>query len=59
MAPPTGGLGELATMLYFRLSTVTTTGYGDIVAGDPLSRSLANLESILGQFYLAIRLPAS
>jgi hypothetical protein len=26
LAPPTGGPGELATMLYFRLSTLTTTG---------------------------------
>jgi hypothetical protein len=33
---------------------LTTTGYGDIVAVDPLARSLANLESVLGQFYLAI-----
>jgi hypothetical protein len=54
LAPPTGGPGELATMLYFGLSTLTTTGYGDIVAVDPFASSLANLESVLGQFYLAI-----
>ena len=30
------------------------TGYGDIVAVNPLARSLANLESVIGQFYLAI-----
>jgi len=54
LAPPTGGPGELATMLYFRLTTLTTTGYGDIVAVDPFARSLANLESVIGQFYLAI-----
>jgi len=41
-------------MLYFSLTTLTTTGYGDIVAVDPFSRSLANLESVLGQFFLAI-----
>jgi hypothetical protein len=41
-------------MLYFSLTTLTTTGYGDIVPVDPLARSLANLESVLGQFYLAI-----
>ena len=51
---PTGGPGELATMLYFSLTTLTTTGYGDIVAVDPFARSLANLEAVLGQFYLAI-----
>jgi hypothetical protein len=44
----------VATMLYFSLTTLTTTGYGDIVAVDPFARSLANLESVLGQFYLAI-----
>jgi hypothetical protein len=50
----TGGPDELAAMLYFSLTTLTTTGYGDIVAIDPFARSLANLESIIGQFYLAI-----
>jgi len=53
-APPTNELGEMATMLYFSLTTLTTTGYGDIVPVDPFARSLANLESVLGQFYLAI-----
>jgi Ion channel len=48
------GPGELATMLYFSLTTLTTTGYGDIVPIDPFARSLANLESVAGQFYLAI-----
>ena len=41
-------------MLYFSLTTLTTTGYGDIVAVDPFARSFANLEAVLGQFYLAI-----
>ena len=41
-------------MLYFSLATLTTTGYGDIVPVDPFARSLANLESVLGPFYLAI-----
>jgi len=31
-----------------------TTGYGDIVPVDPFARSLANLEPVLGQFFLAI-----
>jgi ion channel len=54
LPPAIGGPGELATMLYFSLTTLTTTGYGDIVPVDPFARSLANLESVLGQFYLAI-----
>jgi hypothetical protein len=49
-----GGPEEVGTLLYFSLTTLTTTGYGDIVAVDPLARSLANLEAVLGQFYLAI-----
>jgi hypothetical protein len=51
---PVGGAEEVGTMLYFSLTTLTTTGYGDIVAVDPFARSLANLESVLGQFFLAI-----
>jgi hypothetical protein len=54
LPPPTGGSAELATMLYFSLTTLTTTGYGDIVPVDPFARGLANLESVLVQFYLAI-----
>ena len=49
-----GGPEEVATMLYFSLTTLTTTGYGDIVPVDPFARSLANLESVIGPFYLAI-----
>jgi hypothetical protein len=50
----TGDLGELATMLYFSFTTLTPTGYGDIVPVDPFARSLANLEAVIGPFYLAI-----
>jgi hypothetical protein len=41
-------------MLYFSFTTLTTTDYGDIVAVDPFERSLANFESVLGQFFIAI-----
>ena len=51
---PADGPQEVATMLYFSLTTLTTTGYGDIVAVDPFARSLANFESVLGQFFIAI-----
>ena len=53
LATPTANPTELATMLYFSLTTLTTTGYGDIVPLDPFARSLATLEAIIGQFYLA------
>jgi hypothetical protein len=51
---PTGDPSELAAALYFSLTTLTTTGYGDVVPIDPFARSLANLEAVVGQFYLAI-----
>jgi hypothetical protein len=54
LAAPTGGPKEVATMLYFSLTTLTTSGYGDIVPVDPFARSIANLESVIGPFYLAI-----
>lgn len=54
LAVPAGGPAELDAMMYFSLTTLTTTGYGDIVPVDPFARSLANLEAVLGQFYLAI-----
>ena len=50
----TSGSSELGAMLYFSLVTLTTTGYGDITPVDPFARGLANLEAVIGQFYLAI-----
>jgi hypothetical protein len=41
-------------MLHFGLTTLTTTGYGNIVPVHPFPRSLANFEAVVGQFYLAI-----
>ena len=49
-----GGDLENADLMYFSLTTLTTTGYGDILPVDPFARSLANLESVLGVFYIAI-----
>ena len=43
----------LSEMLYFSLSTLTTTGFGDIVPSHPFVRSMANLESVIGQLYPA------
>jgi hypothetical protein len=45
---------HLGEMLYFSLTTLTTTGYGDIVPVHPVARGMANLESVIGQLYLAI-----
>jgi Ion channel len=49
-----GSEPEKAALIYFSLTTLTTTGYGDIVAVDPFARSLANLESVIGVFFVAI-----
>jgi hypothetical protein len=54
IAAPTGVEKEVGMMLYFSLTTLTTTGYGDIVPVDPFARSLANLEAVIGPFFLAI-----
>jgi hypothetical protein len=44
----------LADLSYFSLSTITSTGYGDLVPVHPLARSLANLEAMFGQLFPAI-----
>ena len=54
LAVPTADQQEVAVTLYFSLTTLTTTGYGDIVPVDPFARSLANLESVVGPIFLAI-----
>jgi hypothetical protein len=41
---------------YFSLVTLTTVGYGDITPVSPLARTLATLEAITGQLYIAITL---
>ena len=40
--------------LYFSFVTLTTAGYGDITPINPIVRTLAYLEMITGQFYMAI-----
>ncbi len=48
------GETDLRDFLYFSLTTLTTVGYGDISPAIPISRSLANIESLIGQLYPAI-----
>jgi Ion channel len=43
-------------MPYFSFTTLTSTGFGEILPVDPFARSMANLESVVGQLYLAILL---
>jgi voltage-gated potassium channel len=52
---PTHGNGiQIDTFLYFSFVTLTTAGYGDITPLNPIIRTLAYLEMITGQFYMAI-----
>jgi voltage-gated potassium channel len=43
-----------STLTYFSFVTLTTAGYGDIVPATSLTRTLAALEAVVGQFYLAV-----
>ncbi len=49
-------LSTLNLMLYFSFTTLTSTGFGDILPVQPIARSLANLEAVLGQLYLTVLL---
>src|SRR3954470_12657692 len=43
-----------AVLTYFSVSTLTTVGYGDVTPATGVTRGLANVEAIVGQFYLAV-----
>ena len=47
-------LGPNRTMIYFSLVTLTTLGYGDIHPTTAITRSITNVESIIGQLYLTV-----
>jgi hypothetical protein len=41
-------------LMYFSLITLTSVGYGDIAPHSPPARTLAWLEAVAGQFYIAV-----
>ncbi len=53
---PTGQAAQSQpdVMVYYSFITLTTVGYGDISPISPLTRTLAWIEAISGQFYLAV-----
>lgn len=56
ISPPSAGIDHVLAgprLVYFSLVTLTSTGYGDIVPLHPIARSLANLESVIGQLFPA------
>lgn len=48
------GILDSTTWTYYSFTTLTTLGYGDIAPVSSIARTLAFLEAILGQFYVAI-----
>jgi hypothetical protein len=53
IADTADGAHRIATVIYFSLVTLSSTGYGDIVPVHPIARSLANLEQVIGQLFPA------
>ena len=45
---------SIAPLIYFSFITLTTVGYGDILATSPVAANLAAAEAIMGQLYLAV-----
>lgn len=48
------GIVSVAELAYYSFSTMTSTGFGDILPRSSLARSISVLEAILGQLYIAI-----
>jgi hypothetical protein len=45
---------DRGTLVYYSFVTLATVGYGDVTPLTPLARTLAWLEAVTGQFYLAV-----
>jgi hypothetical protein len=48
------GKRRFTDLLYYSYVTLSTLGYGDITPVSPIARTLAYLEALFGQFYIAI-----
>jgi Ion channel len=48
-----GEMASTQTFQYFSFTTLTTLGYGDFTAADPSGQSVAVLEALTGQIFLA------
>ena len=46
--------GPIEHFLYYSFVTLTTLGYGDITPVHPVARTLAYLEAVIGQLYIAV-----
>jgi hypothetical protein len=54
IAPDLGQYQTHFLLTYFSFITLTTVGYGDITPARDTARSLAMVEAVAGQFYLAV-----
>ncbi len=45
---------QFSEFMYYSFVTITTVGYGDITPAKPIARTVANLEAIVGQYYVAV-----
>ena len=52
-AAPGGAAPTQSALLYFSFTTLTTTGYGDITAINPIVRMWSIFEAIIGTMYIA------
>jgi len=50
------GEPPISELVYFSFSTLTTLGLGDIIPVNPVARSMATLEALIGQIYPAVLL---
>ena len=51
---PAGADRHMASFVYFSFVTLTTLGYGDVTPVGSAARTLALLEALVGQLFLAI-----
>ena len=51
---PAGRSAELAELIYFSIGALSTSAFGDILPTHPMTRLLANAESVAGQLYMAV-----
>lgn len=47
-------VGHVLQLRYFSFATLTTLGYGDILPRSSTARTMAVLEAVMGQIYLAV-----
>ena len=52
------GVPDIDSLIYFSFVTLATLGYGDIVTLTKQAQSLAIIETIMGQMYLAVNIAA-